>query len=64
MEGVAARLNCPEPPDPNGPAPNPPMAGDLVSATFDYAPGNGEPTPERAACEDRVLPRPVGGRPQ
>lgn len=51
MEGVAARLNCPDPPDPNGPAPNPPVAGDLVSVTSDPAPGTGFPTPEAAVKE-------------
>lgn len=48
MQGVAARLDCPDPPDPNGPAPNPPMAGDLVAVTGLPAPGHGEPTPEAA----------------
>lgn len=53
MEGVAARLDCPDPPDPNGPAPNPPMAGDLVAVTGLPAPGYGDPTPE-AALETHV----------
>lgn len=53
MEGVAARLDCPDPPDPNGPAPNPPMAGDLASSTLLPAPGYGEPTPQ-AALEAHV----------
>ncbi|HUP70750.1 MAG TPA: hypothetical protein VM142_13180 [Acidimicrobiales bacterium] len=48
MEGVAARLDCPDPPDPNGPAPNPPMPGNLVSVTGDYAAGAGDPTPRAA----------------
>lgn len=53
MEGVAARLDCPDPPDPNGPAPNPRMASDLASSTLLPAPGYGEPTPE-AALEAHV----------
>ena len=53
MEGVAARLDCPDPPDPNGPAPNPPMPGNLVSVTGLPGPGHGEPTPE-AALEAHV----------
>lgn len=41
FEGVRARLHCPGPPDPNGPS-------DIVSVHYDYAAGNGEPTPEQA----------------
>lgn len=48
MEGVRDRLDCPDPPDPNGTAPNPPGPGNLVYANYDYAPGNGEPSPEAA----------------
>ncbi|HUP70749.1 MAG TPA: hypothetical protein VM142_13175 [Acidimicrobiales bacterium] len=48
MEGVAARLGCPDPPDPNGPAPNPPTPGNLAYVTGLPAPGHGEPTPEAA----------------
>lgn len=48
MEGVAARLDCPDPPDPNGPAPNPPGPGNLAYVNYNYPAGNGEPTAKAA----------------
>ena len=41
MEGVAARLDCPDPPDPNGPS-------NIASFNGDPAPGLGEPSPDAA----------------
>ncbi|MGH9177389.1 MAG: hypothetical protein ACRD0N_02385, partial [Acidimicrobiales bacterium] len=41
MAGVVARLDCPPPPDPNGP-------GNFYLGTFDYPAGLGSATPEAA----------------